>query len=120
MIPKRGDRIIIKGIPKDYHYRDLYGIRPDGDGQGTVENHFNVIEEKKIVPFVCCYTPYKEANGNMEISGCGNNVNLSKIKFIKTAPAPFWKFKDGIRKAHNGETYFEPVNWFECDFKSLN
>ena len=119
MTPKKGDRIIIKNIPKDYHYRDLYGIRPDGDGQGTIEDHFNLIEEKGIVPFYCGYTPYKD-NGKIEISGSGNNINLSKIKFIKTAPAPFWKFRDGIIKAHNSEQYEEDVNWFECDFKSLN
>ena len=117
MKPERGDRIIIKNIPEDYHYRELYGLRPDGDGQGTVEDHFNVIQEKGIVPFFTGYTPYKD--GYISVSGSGNSVSLNNLRFLKTAPAPFWKFKDGIMKAHNGEDYLEDVNWWECDFNCL-
>lgn len=119
MIPKKGDRIIIKNIPKDYQFRDLYDLQADGTGLGTIENHFNVIEEKGIVPFYCGYVPYKDG-GRISISGSGNSVNLSKVRFIKQGPAPFWKFKNGTMKAHNGENYMEQVNWFECDFNALN
>ena len=70
------------------------------------------------VPFYTGYTPYKD-NGRMEVSGCGYAIDLIDLQFVEQAPAPFWRFKDGIRKAHNGETYHEPVNWFECDFKQL-
>ena len=119
MIPKKGDRIIIKNIPSDYPYRNLYDLRTDGNGQGVIENNFNVIEEKGIVPFYCGYTPYKD-HGRISISGSGNSVKLSKVKFIKQGLAPFWKFKNGVVKAYNKENYMEQVNWFECDFNSLD
>ena len=120
MKPQPGDRIIIKNIPHDYEYRRLYGIQKDGNGQGTIPtDRFNVIAEKGIVPFLTGYTPYKDKEF-LDVSGCGYSVDLKKLRFTETAPARFWKFKDGIVKAHNAEYYTELVNWFECEFSDLS
>lgn len=144
MIPQKGDRIIVKNIPKNYQFRGLYDLRTDGTGLGTIDDHFNIIKEKGIVPFYCGHVPYKEEDGRIEISGSGNSVNLSKVTFVKQALAPFWRFKDGStiwsflkepikidlstcryaysrisRESHNGKQYMEQVNWFECNFNAL-
>jgi len=114
MEPKRGDRIVIKNVPEDYHYKDLY------QGLGVIDTGFDdkVIHKNGTVSFLTGYVPYKDVY--CSFSGCGYSVKFDKMKYIETKPAPYWKFKDGIRKAHNGVTYYETANYFEVDFVDIN
>jgi len=111
-IPKRGDRIIIKNVPEDYHYRDLY------QGLGVIDTGFDMetIRKNGKVCFLTGYVPYKDKDGSCSFSGCGYSVEFYKMKYIETKPAPYWKFKDGIR----GETYYEPANYYEVEFADIN
>ncbi len=113
--PQQGDRIIIKNVPEDYEYKDLYV------GLGTIDKGWNgvTVQENGNVGFFTGYVPYKDVEC-FSLSGGGHSVNIKYLRFIERTTAPFWKFKDGIRRAHNGETYYEPVNYFECEFKDLN
>jgi hypothetical protein len=113
-IIKEGDRIIITNIPKDYKYRHLY------TGLGTVNASWSgaPISDKGNVYFLTGYTPYKDKS-RFSCSGGGNNAPVDALKFVKRAPAPFWRFKNGMRRAHNDETYHEVVNYFEVDYKDL-
>lgn len=118
MTPKRGDRIIIKNIPEDYPYRHLYFT--EGRPEGVVDVLDIDLNEcnNEFVGFFTGYTPYKD--DCFSISGSGNSAPLKKVKFVKNDFANFWRFKDGIRRAHNGETYQEKVNYFEIDFNDIN
>jgi len=114
MKPKRGDRIVIKNVPENYHYKDLY------QGLGIVDTGFDdeVIHKNGTVSFYTGYVPYKD--DYYSCSGCGNSVKFDNMKYIETKPAPYWKFKDGIQKAYNRETYYELANYYEVDFKDIN
>jgi hypothetical protein len=117
MQPAQGDRIKVLNIPEGYPWADLYAsgvIDTDLDG--------NVIHENGVVGFFTSanHFPYKDNNGKVSISGCGNCVHISKLKYIETKPGIFWKFKDGIPRAGGAEYYEEPVNYFECEFTDLN
>ena len=107
MKPKRGDRIIIKNIPKDYPFTCR--------GLGTVD----AIDAQNIfnVGFFTGYTPYKD--DCFTVSGAGHSCPLDKLRFLKNDLADFWRFKNGIRLSHNGETYQEKVNYFEVDFNDI-
>jgi hypothetical protein len=119
MKPKQCDRVIIRNIPIDYAYRDLYGlIKDSNDGIGVVTKISPHIHYGEIVSFMCLYTPYKDKD-KIEIGGVSHSIQLSKIKFLKTDIADFWRFKNGEIKVHNGETYYETVNWWECEFSHL-
>lgn len=108
----QGDRIVVRNVPQDNYYAFLY------DGFGTVDYGIgmNTIEDK--VCFYMGYTPYKH-NGSFSISGSGNTCPKDKLRFLKYDDAPFWRFKDNVWKAHNSETYYEKVNFWEVDYKDL-
>jgi len=111
--PKQGDRITINNVPADYHFRDLY--LTEGRYEGIITNPETYPGR---IGFMTCYTLYLD-EGNFQCSGCGNGIDIDKIRFVKTAPANFWKFKNGLPKAHNGETYQMDVNYFECEFTDI-
>lgn len=120
IIPQNGDRIIIKNIPENYQYADLY--KTNGEFIGTVEDHFDLIKEKGYVSFFTGYIPYKRKDENKEkisCSGCGNGCDLRNLKFLYRKPAKFWQFKENIWKANNSEIYEEEVSFFEIEFNKL-
>ncbi len=116
MTPKQGDRIIIKDIPQDYHWKCNY------EGPAVIDNIFSdnetAILSNGYVGFYTGYLPYKDKE--FECSGAGHGVKLSNMKHVGIKPAKFWKFKGGIRMAHNAEYYTEPVNFWEVNFSDLN
>lgn len=111
--PKQGDRIIIRNIPEDYHYKDLY-ITEDAY-QGVVEAPYT----PGRTGFMTGYTPYLDELRSYACSGCGYGIATDKLRFIERAPATFWRFKNGIPKATNGEDYLLEVNIFECEFSDI-
>ena len=114
MKPLQGDRIKVLNIPEGYPWADLYEggvIDTDLDG--------NVIHQNGLVGFFTGANHYPYKDKTVSISGCGNCVHVSKLRYIETAPGTFWKFKDGVMKAHNAEYYEEPVNYFECEFTDI-
>ena len=113
MEPRQGDRINILNVPDD-RFKDLYT-------QGTIDKNWNdeTVSENGNVYFLTGYVPYKD-NGHYSISGSGHTVKAERLKFIGIIEAKFWRFKNGIRRAHNGEHYTEKVNLFEVDHKDLN
>lgn len=70
------------------------------------------------VGFMTGYTPYLH-DGDFSCSGGGHGAPIDLLKFIETAPANFWRFKNNLPKAHNGETYQLEVNIFEIEFSQL-
>jgi len=112
--PQQGDRIIIKNIPTEYPFKDLY------QGGGTINNSFNgtAINDNGNVGFLTGYTPYKDKE--FSCSGCGYSIPADKLKYVETKPGTFWKFKNGFKMAGNSEYYQENVNYFEADFKDIN
>ncbi len=119
IIPQNGDRIIIKGVPDNYPYKDLY--KTNGEFIGTVQDHFSLIKEGHV-SFFTGYMPYKRKNENKEgisCSGCGNRCDLKDLKFLYKSSAKFWQFKKDEWKANNGEIYEEEVNFFEVEFTKL-
>ena len=114
MKPTKGDRVLIKGIPANHPRKGIYGMQKDGVGLsvvgGSSDNHINVATG---------YTPYKYKD-HFELSGCYHYIPEESLTFLHNAPAPFWRFKKNERRAHNAETYYENVNWFEVDFKHVN
>ncbi|HHT9145680.1 MAG TPA: hypothetical protein ACFYD4_08395 [Candidatus Wunengus sp. YC61] len=113
MEPLQGDRIIIKNLPDTYLYKGLY------EGTGTIDKNWDgeIIGKTGNVGFFTGYVPYKDEG--FALSGGGHSVNIKHLHFVETKPAPFWRFKNRIRQAGNSETYYEPVNYFECEFKDL-
>jgi hypothetical protein len=114
MQPSQGDRVKVLNIPEGYPWADLYEngvIDTDLDG--------NVIHKNGLVGFFtgANHFPYKDRT--ISISGCGNCVHISRLKYTETKPGTFWKFKDGIPKAGGAEYYEEQVNWFECEFSDV-
>jgi hypothetical protein len=115
MTPKEGDRIIIKNVPNDYPFKDLY------KGLGTVQDHFGSIPDGSI-PFFTGYEPFKkkgDAMRFMSCSGSGFSAPITALTYEGEKPAPFWQFKDGEMKAHNGETYQEVVSYWSVEFKAV-
>ncbi len=111
--PKQGDRLIINNVPEDYHYKDLYIT--EGQYMGVIEQS---LFRPEFVVFTTGYTPY--FNGNkFSCSGSGHHIEVKNVKFVKTAPANFWKFRNGEVRTHNEETYQKEVNYFECDFSDI-
>jgi len=112
--PKAGDRIIIKNIPQDYHYHSCY------EGIATIDNGWNgkALQNSGHIGFYTGYVPYKDADC-LSISGTGHGIHISKMRYLKKDQGKFWKFKNGIRRAHNGEEYTEEVNYFEVNFEDL-
>jgi len=113
MTPQQGDRIIIKNIPEEYPFKDLY------QGEGVIDNSFNgtAINDNGKVGFFTGYIPYKDKD--FSCSGCGYSIPADKLKYIETKLGTFWKFKNGIMRAGNAEYYQETVNYFEADFKDI-
>ena len=103
-------------IPAGYPWADLYEggvIDTDLDG--------DVVHKNGLVGFFtgADHFPYKADNGKVEISGCGNCVHISRLRYTHTGPGTFWKFRDGIPVAGGAEYYEEPVNYFECEFQDI-
>lgn len=116
MKPENGDRIIIKNVPEDYHYRDLY--QTEGRYEGVVDVSMKEYQTPGHVSFLTGYTPHLDGN-HFEVSGCVNGCKVSDLTFIERKPANFWRFKHGIRCAHSVETYQRDVNYWELDFAVL-
>lgn len=114
MKPNQCDRIIIRNVPDNYPYKNHF------QGLGVVDVGFNgrAISDNGNVCFFTGYVPYKDHD--FSCSGFGHSVKFSNMKFVETKPAPYWKFIDGIKKAHNAETYYVPSNYYEVDFNDIN
>lgn len=122
---KRGDRLIIKNIPEDYQFKDLYAQGKTGLYEGIIDTSIfqERIKEGAVttleVPFLTGYIPFFD--GRMfECSGSGHSINRYKIKWVKRDKALFWKWKDGISGASRGEHYEAEVDYWECDFVDIN
>lgn len=115
MTPQQGDRIIVKNVPENYKYKDHYAE------EGIIDKTWNgtAVGEDGRVCFFTGYVPYRDED-KISISGGGHSVNINKLRYIETKPGTFWRFKNGIRRAHNGEEYREPVQYFETDFADVN
>lgn len=113
--PQQGDRILIRNIPEGYHFKDLYIT--EGSYQGVIEAPYTLGR----TGFMTGYTPYMDERGprSYVCSGSGHGIATYKLRFIERKPATFWRFKDGIPKAHNGEDYLLEVNIFECEFTDI-
>jgi hypothetical protein len=132
MTLKNGDRVIIKNVPEDYCYKDLYKLINGNQngfknkeiiGDYQFKNDYGFIiayqdwRENNYTGGFSGYIPYK-CNDKIECSGCGNSCKISDLVFIGEYPAPFWIF-DGAHMSGNGLVFFEPVNHYEIDFNLL-
>jgi hypothetical protein len=112
-IPQKGDRIRIKNVPPDYHFRNLY--LTEGRYEGVIDNTWT---KPTRVGFYTGYVPYLD-KGEFGCSGAGYAIDKNLLRFAECAPANFWRFKNGIPGAHRGVNYPLEVNYWECDFKDI-
>jgi len=109
MTPKFGDRISIKNVPEEYSYKEMY----------SPVHVISGINDNNVVGMAWGYLPFLNEKGHRELSGTYHSVPVDAVTFVKSGVAKFWRFKDGEVKAHNGENYELPVNFFECNFDQL-
>ena len=128
IIPSVGDRIILINVPKDLRNLDLYKLiylsqlNGIGDYEYLKSYGFTVDDNtwrrnSERAGGFSGYVPYKDEY--FSVSGSGHACNVSDLKFIGNKPAPFWKFKDGLKRSGNGILFWESVNYFELDFNNL-
>lgn len=108
----RGDRILIRNIPSDYPYRELY--MTEGRHMGVLDA-YNPISQ--VVAFTTGYVPFFA--DKYVCSGCGYRIPYSKLRNLGRGPASFWNWKDGIMAHGNHHVYQLQVNYFECDFNDI-
>lgn len=129
---KTGDRVIIKNMPdnrfadlsrlisiheleqhpelKDYEFVNEFGFVIDG--------YEDFRTDKTLTGGFSGYVPYKD--DIFSCSGSGQSCKKEDLIFLKTAAAPFWKFKDGVKRAFNGIIYFEEMDYYTINYEQLS
>lgn len=100
---------------ENYKYLRSYGF--------TVHAYNNWKEDKNQIGGYSGYLPFIDLDSNeFSLSGGGQTVLISDLKYIETIPAPYWNWGGNQPGAGKGVLFFKPAQHFAIsfnDFKKL-